>query len=240
MIDLMISLIWNIRFRGKARILDAIVPRFGFKQAKVHGFQITLDLSDHIQRLVYMGAYERWETSVFSLNVKHGMNVIDVGANIGYFTLLAARLVGPSGKVIAVEPEENAFSSLKKTVHENQINQVRLLKCGLGRTQGFANLPSAVNGNNSPSLFDDSNKNKLKIQIRTLDEIIENCGLDRVDLLKVDVEGYEPEVFAGGEKALSSGRIRSILVEFNKHWLEKAGWSSLKLRDYLVSHGFKD
>ncbi len=101
---MIVSLIRPFSFRGKARLLDRFVPRSGVLDTTLFGYSVSLDLGDHIQRLMYMNAYERELGPVLQEWIKPGMTVIDVGANAGYFTLLAARGTGRSGRVIAVEP----------------------------------------------------------------------------------------------------------------------------------------
>lgn len=228
------------QFKGKAKLFGLMVPKSGIVDAIIHGYSIQLDLSDHIQRLVFIGAYERWETSIFRKSLKTNMCVIDVGANIGYFTLLAARLVGQNGKVIAIEPDPEAFAKLKKTVEINKITQIVLINGGLGRNVDSMFLPKAGRGNNSPSLLDRSHDSGCIINIYKLDDIVKKYGIFKCDLLKVDVEGYEPEVFAGGALSLSEGIIYAIIFEINRHWLQFLNYTPEMMLKYICSFGFRD
>src|SRR6185436_6075060 len=104
MLDNVISAFRPHNFRGKLRLLDGLVPHTGDRVASVWGYQVHLDLSEAIQRWIYMGAFEPKETALATRWLRPGMTFVDVGANVGYFTLLAASRVGPSGRVHAIEP----------------------------------------------------------------------------------------------------------------------------------------
>jgi len=199
-----------------------------------------LDLAEHIQRTVYLGAYERWETRIFRQYLCPGMCVVDVGANIGYFTFLSAQRIGPTGRVFAVEPSEYAADKLEKTLRINKVENVRLERCGLGAERGEARLTDPSPDNHSPSMLNDPLQAGKSVRIRTLDEMAAEWGIGRIDLLKVDVEGYEPNVFAGAEKLFQTNCIRAILCEFNAYWLDRAGTTSSELYRRLISRGFQE
>jgi hypothetical protein len=84
-------------FRGKARLLESLSECAGEIETDVFGYQTKLDRSDFIQRRIYLGAYEQHETQLVRGYLKPGMTFVDVGANIGYFSLLAASIVGQAG-----------------------------------------------------------------------------------------------------------------------------------------------
>lgn len=140
MIESLVKLLRPLQFRGKARLLSPFVSKAGKRTASVHGYQMELDLSEYIQRMVFLGAYEREETRLISQYLRPNMTVVDVGANVGYHTLLSARLVGRQGVVIAVEPSRYAAEKLANAIRENQLVQVRLERFGLGRENGVALL----------------------------------------------------------------------------------------------------
>jgi len=240
MLELLISALRPFRFKGKARLLGPWTPRSGTRVAVVNGYRVELDLIDHIQRLVYLGAYERWETGVVRRLLRPGMCFVDVGANIGYFTLLAARRVGPTGRVFAIEPSPYAADRLSRTISANVISQVRIERCGLGRRQGEVVLCDAAVGNHTPTMLGGPGSPGRLVPVRTLDECVREWSIDRIDLMKIDVEGYEPEVFAGAARTLADGKIRAILCEFNAHWLACAGTSPREVYRWLLDQGFVD
>ena len=83
------------------------------RSARVFGLQFELDLADWIQRSIYFGTYEPLETRLVAAFLKPGMTVVDIGANIGYYTALAASKVGPEGRIYAIEPDARAFAHSK-------------------------------------------------------------------------------------------------------------------------------
>lgn len=239
MFDWLINLIRPLQFKGKSRLLSPLVPRTGKVNALVHGFKIKLDLSDHIQRMVYMGCYERCETDVFKRYLKPGMTVVDVGANIGYFTLLASRIVGRNGRVIAIEPSQYVAEQLEGTIFENNIDNVVVVRSGLGRYSGIIHLPNPSPGNHTPSMLDLETSGSI-VTLRTMDEIFDTLHINKIDFIKIDVEGYEPEVFAGATKCLSLGRIHAILFELNRYWLSRANLTPQLVYDSIIKYGFED
>ncbi|MFO0810547.1 MAG: FkbM family methyltransferase [Gemmataceae bacterium] len=168
------------------------------------------------------------------------MRVVDVGANVGYFTLLAARKIGPEGKVLAVEPSRQPADILETALRENGIGQVTLVRCGLGRATGEAVLYDPHPENHTPTMLGDMGTPGTTVQIRTLDELAEAHGLPDIDLLKIDVEGYEPEVLAGAKRLLGGGRIRAILCEFNEYWLGRNGTTGEAVYRNVINYGYVD
>jgi FkbM family methyltransferase len=236
--DSTVKILRPLQIRGKVRLLDKIVPKTGERSARIFGCRIKLDLSDHIQRWIYFGGYERQETRWVRNWLRPGMTVADVGANVGYYTLLAASCVGARGRVFAVEPSPYAYNRLRATVAANGLSQVVALQAGLGSAggEGLLYLPPA--GNHSPSMVRCDRQDSVKVALRTLDDCLAEWRVDRLDLLKMDVEGFEPQILAGARSALSTGRIRAILCELNDWWLRQMGGSAEMLFRQITSQGF--
>ena len=231
-----------VRFRGKARLLGPLVPHSGRRVARVFGFRMTLDLADHAERMIYLGAYEREETALVLRWLRPGMTFLDVGANIGYFSLLAAQRVGQAGRVIAVEPSLHVFAQLDRTLRDNDL-PVERHPIGLSDSAGECTLflPDEAMPIFSPTMVAHSGSGRsVVVPVRRLDDCLEAWGVAAVDLMKIDVEGHEGKVFAGAGAALSSGRIRAVLCEFNDFWLRAAGSSPAALFDQLTAAGFVD
>jgi FkbM family methyltransferase len=245
MIDRIISIVRNVRFRGKLRLLGPLVPRQGVRVTSLFGYRLALDLADDMQRWIYLGIFEPEETAQVKRLLRAGMTVVDAGANIGYHTLLAASLVGPDGRVIAVEPSERAAESLARTLAENGLaGRVRLECYGLGEGRGVCDLliPPDSRRNHTPNMVwtDDENSIRVQVSMRTIDDCLDDWGVDQIDLLKIDVEGFEAKVLRGAKVALGAGRIRAILVEFNPEAQRQAGGSVRELHNYLTELGFRD
>jgi FkbM family methyltransferase len=229
-------------FRGKLRLLDPLVPRAGRRWASVFEARMELDLTDPIQRNIFLGAYEPRETALVRKWLRPGMTFVDVGANVGYFTALAASLVGPTGRVFAIEPQPRVHRQLERMIVENSLKQVRSLCAGLSDIRGEIPLylPVDPGAGQNATMVAHSGALRVTVPVTTLDTCMEEWGIEQVDLLKIDVEGHEPQVFRGASSALRRRRIRATLCEFNEPWLRQAGRSASELYQMLRAEGFED
>ena len=200
-----------------------------------------LDLSDRIQKQIYAGTFEPHETACFRQYLRPGMHVVDAGANVGYFTALATSLVAPTGRVVAVEPSPYAFARLADMVLRNSMSTVTTAQVGLGSESGRVTLyvPPDENHNHSPSMVANPQGRPVQVVIRTLDECAEEWNLGRIDLMKLDIEGYELEALRGARRLLEQRRIRAVMCEFNDYWLREAGTTPDELFGFLASAGFR-
>ncbi len=199
-----------------------------------------LDLSDLIQRQIYQGTFEPRETVSVKRYLRPGMTFVDVGANVGYYTALAAKFVaGRGGRVVAFEPSPYAFTRLKQLVESNQLDHVTAVNLGLSDTTGVTNIYLGVgSANHSPTMVAHAGSNATEVRIGTLDAEAERLGLERIDLLKIDVEGHEPKVLAGAKRLLEGRKIRAVLCEFNEIWLRQVGFSARELERIFQEAGF--
>src|SRR5687768_12991065 len=117
-----IGVLRRLTFKGKSRLLSPFVPNCGEVEALVFGYRVALDLSDYIQREMYLGTYERRGTGSARRVLARGNTVIDVGANAGHYTLLAARCVGRTGRVLAIEPSPWVADRLERSIETNGLN----------------------------------------------------------------------------------------------------------------------
>jgi len=123
-LESLIELLRLAHFRGKARLLNRLTEGVGIRSARIFGGRFELDLSEFIQRQVYLGTFEPRETSLVKGYLRPGMTFVDVRANIGYYTALAALLVGAEGRVVAFEPSAYAFEKLSAMASKSDLTQV--------------------------------------------------------------------------------------------------------------------
>lgn len=202
-----------------------------------------LDLSNYVDRMIYLGCYEPLNTYRFKRILKHGMTVVDVGANIGYFSLLSAYLLGASGKVFAVEPHPANFAILREVVSSNGLEQVVCVDFGLGEKEDVGNvLMSSLSDveNRTASMVPPKNGNSFQVRVRTLDNCADEWNIDAIDLLKIDVDGFETAILRGARKLMAAGKIRNIIIEYNDYWLAESGSSEQILTELIEKHGFKE
>jgi FkbM family methyltransferase len=240
-VRILASSLWRSRFRGKARLLNSLAPRRGEYTIKLFDYIAELDLRDLIQRQMFLGTFEPNESALVSQALRPGMTFVDVGANVGHYTLLAAAAVGDAGHVFAFEPGPYAYARLRSTVEKNKISQVMVLPIGLSDVAGTVPLFIGRKvGNYTPTMIANEGGDPVDVVVRTLDECLDEFGVDRVDVLKIDVEGYELRVLKGAMKALRAGRIRALLCEFNDPWLKAARTSSAELYEMVTKLGFEE
>lgn len=161
---------------------------------------------------------DRYETELTYLEtiVSQGMVVVDAGANYGIYTVVAARLVGPSGKVLSFEPGAQAFSVLRRNIELNQFHNVRAYRAALSDRNGRARLYHHEQGQTSFSLGAPKHARTgfEEVATRTLEDVLEEEGLNRIGLIKLDVEGAEELVLRGMERILAHSHP-AIILEMN-------------------------
>jgi FkbM family methyltransferase len=153
-----------------------------------------------IEEIFYKKIYERY------YEAKKGDFVLDVGANLGAFSVKSSRLVGENGRVVAVEPESTNFRLLRANIRLNGCNNIIPIKTALGERPGRVSLNVYKwRGNNSfIARPKDSPEREEEVDVMKLDELAVKYNLSRLSLIKVDTEGYELKVLEGGEKTIRS------------------------------------
>jgi FkbM family methyltransferase len=239
----MVGLVRQLPFRGKGRMFSPVIPRSGLRDVAVWGdFRMTLDLADVVQRQMFLGCFGFEISSAVRRLLPPGGRFLDVGAHAGYFTLLAAHIVGPDGHVLAIEPNPAMFAALRSAVERNRVTTVRSEPIALGDSTGQLRLylppASELRAHNVTSL-PQSGWTPFDVPCRRLDDCLVEWKLARIDLMKMDVEGAEPRVVAGGREALAAGAVRHLIVEVNGPRLTEAGSSPHGLVTQLHALGFR-
>jgi FkbM family methyltransferase len=182
-----------------------------------NGLRFWLLSGDHyVSPAIATGDYEGIETAFVRRQVTKGMAVLDVGANLGWFTAHLALLVGAEGRVDAFEPRSDLIDLLTKTMAENRLANVTTHNFALGSQNSDGQVIWSVDDANPggthlvPSDFSASDIISQRVAVRTLD----SCISHRIDFVKIDVEGSELLVFKGAERILAKDRPL-ILVEIN-------------------------
>jgi FkbM family methyltransferase len=202
-------------------------------------------LSGDISQCTYVDArYEPNEMYAMSKLIGPGMVVVDVGANEGIFTLMAAKLVGGTGAVVAFEPSPRDRDRLVANLSANALTNVRVHPEALGRAAGKALLQVAGAehpGHNTIGGFaysDTAKAYSVEVDVKTLDDIAAAENLTRLDLLKIDVEGSETAVLQGARESLR--RFRPIVVaEAQEASLRQLGSSVSELLELLRASDYE-
>jgi FkbM family methyltransferase len=199
---------------------------------------------EYIQRNIYfLGYYELRETKLFKKILRAGDTFLDVGANIGWFTLVGSRAVGSNGKVVSFEPSSHIYSHLQQTVNINALKNVKVEKLALSDENGIAIL-SGISADNegtgsivsSTKKLEDSAKEEVKTI--TLDNYWHQENLGKIRLIKIDVEGAELKVLKGAQSLLKEKVCEYIIFEVNDKRLREMGSSSMELLSLVKSLGY--
>jgi len=174
--------------------------------------------------------------------INEGDVVVDVGANIGYFSMLAAKKTGPSGKVFTIEPMQQANTWLKKNFKLNNFENYEILEVAIGDKPRMMKMYKKSNSSEMIILDPDVSKTDLiicgEIQVESIDNIISKKKIDKINLMKIDVEGFEYEVLLGCQKSFEEKRIKNIICEIHSKYLKNRKIDEQKIYSLLRENHF--
>lgn len=198
---------------------------------RVRGFKMVCPARDMSMtpHLVLDGCWEMAVTKVFESCLEPGMTVLDIGANIGYFALHAAREVGERGRVVAFEPEPKNLWFLKHNLALNGFAWAEIVDKALWNEPGQMTLRLTEDSSGGHSLLgvdaaDLSEAQAVQVETITLDAFLGDNN--KIDVIKMDAEGAEPFILEGMSETLAANPKLKILMEFAPLFLTGAG------RDY--------
>jgi FkbM family methyltransferase len=209
-------------------------------RTKVLGHTMFLDPKDQVvsPTLLHTGCFEPLETELVMRIVRPGDVVLDLGANIGYYTLLFARLVGDSGKVIAFEPDPGNFNLLRKNLHANGYRNVILHNKAVADSNGTLRLHLCEENKGDHRLYDSGDdRSSIAVETITIDDAIAGVA-DRVDLIKMDIQGSEPRALRGMQKTLARNPNVKLISEFWPISFDRTGHKADEYLDELRRLGF--
>lgn len=161
------------------------------------------------------GTYGQNEAATFERLLKDGDVVLDIGAHVGYFTLLASRMVGSSGKVIAFEPLPLNLAYLNRHVQINRLTNVETMPVAVGQRPGRLAFDSA-GGTGRGRLGTTHQAGQLEVEVVSLDAMHDQARLPSPDLIKMDVEGVEVEAMLGASRLIAQKRPKILLSVHGK------------------------
>ncbi|MHB8510527.1 MAG: FkbM family methyltransferase [Candidatus Dormibacteria bacterium] len=198
-----------------------------------YGVRLRLDLRDYTQRGMYYDAYETHELNFMTSVLRPGDVVIDIGANIGLFTLVAAQAVGSNGTVHAFEPVPGNCERLEENVQLNGFTNVRVNRSAVSDRAGTVALAidadmARTSGESTSSFFTVTQLadpvRKVTARAETIDAYASRELANRgIRLVKIDVEGSEPAVLAGMSEVLKAHRVDVLMLEVSLYGLHRSG-----------------
>ena len=186
------------------------------------------------------GRYEKDWTAWMRANIGTGLNVVDVGANLGYYTVLLASLVGPTGRVTACEPDPGNAALLRRSVTENQFAHVQVVEAAVTESDGRATLyqDPAWHGVHSLARENCVNAGDGRVDVATvsLDSLMRH-GIADVDFVKIDAQGAESAIMRGARLLLRQAHAR-VLMEIWPFGIRGLGGSLDDVITPFFEHGF--
>lgn len=210
---------------------------------KVNGCSLSLIPNDVgiSEELFLFNTHEPFSTKVVMKNLREGMVCLDVGSNLGYYATLESKIVGKTGRVIAIEPSPVSFKYLEHNLAlQNQSNYEAFnFACGKEDREvrflitGKSNLNRVLKEGEKTS----SDMNVVKVPVKKLDTFLKEKLLKKLDFLRMDVEGYEMQILEGAKESI--GKFKPMIqIEVHLHKLGKN--NTKKLLDGFKTHGYQN
>jgi FkbM family methyltransferase len=203
-----------------------------------------LELRNNLTRRLLQGGFERSLARIFEAVLAPGMHVVDVGANVGLYSVLAAQIVGPTGRVLAAEPVPTMVALLRSNVARNKLSQVEIFAGAVTNEPGSCSIEFVEGGEEYSSLgsiahpdVPQQNRRRVDVPGETLDSLVAKHGL-RPALVKVDTEGAEGLVFTGAGAVLDEFRP-AVTSELDDRLLGSLGYNSAKVVDLFAKHQYR-
>ena len=220
------------------KIIKQIESFFVERSVKIQGHIMFLDKNDNLG-LSINPIYGESDTELVQKIIKKNYIVLDIGANIGYYTLIFAKLVGDSGKVFSFEPESENFKILKKNVEINGYNNVILEQKIVSNIDGKSTLYVSKKAGSHRIYKPDYYVESLEIESISMDSYIEKNNIKKIDFIKIDVEGAELNVLQGIQKILDSNEHIILFSEFSPNQIKSCGLEPTNMINFLIHNRFK-
>ncbi|VVA44360.1 conserved hypothetical protein [Candidatus Roizmanbacteria bacterium] len=227
------------RFYIVRKTLNFALSNLKPKSVTVDGNQMLLDKDDSM-RLSILGVYEPLAVKHFQDSIKPGDTVLDIGAHIGYYTLMAAKRVGSKGKVYAFEPNKDNCALLTQNIKLNGFKNVVLVSKAVSKSSGKVRffLSNVSTGMHSLVDIDNNSENSIEIEAVSLNDFF-GKKIPTVGVIKMDIEGGEYTALEGMDRLLKKNKHMTILTEFSPYSIIKAEKSPRGFLNLLMSYGFK-
>jgi FkbM family methyltransferase len=171
----------------------------------------------------------------YAAMLKTGDTVLDIGANVGVFSLLGSSLVGEKGHIYAFEPSQKTFNALTENLSINGIKNVHPQRLALSNTEGVIYLGNVAN--DALNFIDKNNQKGEAVDMITLDKWLAFNNIQKVDFIKIDIEGAEKLCFEGASDMLKK-TPPTIIMECNETWCKRFEYTVFDLLQFLNTFGY--
>lgn len=238
--------LWPTR-KGSTRWLNLVTRLFGIhpygflKQKSVGQYRLRLDPGDPNDLHYYFSRVGTGYSVLVSRLLKSGDCVIDVGANVGYFSAVCARQVGSTGRVHAIEASPMLAKRLREFTDEVKDGPIRIHHAAVWSTPGTVSFKVSANSGWSSLRENATFETAYQIDVPaiTLDEFVRRERVEQVKLLKLDIEGAEIDALLGTSDLLRSGMLDYVLLEAEPNRLTAFGHTGEELAVLLQDHGYR-
>lgn len=231
-------------FSGSGLYRNALVRRVNKRLLRilkrqtvaVNGFVLHLDKADSLNLSLY-NSFEVFETTFFKKMIKPGAAVLDIGANIGYYTTLFSRLAGSDGRIIAFEPDRDLFPILSKNIQRNGLTNVQVENQAIADATGKIKL--YYSADKGDQRIYDSGDDRPFYEVRAVS--IDNYFSKpiKIDWVKVDIQGAEGFALQGMRNTILANKEIKIVCEFWPYGIEQSGYGSQRFFHLLDEFGFR-
>jgi len=214
---------------------EYLYPKNSYRVIKINGVTYKLDISNVVDHAAFWGFQDK-ATSFFLSQLRKGYTIFDVGANIGIISVTAA---GQSKQVVSIEPDKTNFARLIENLRLNNISNVTTLNIGLGSRKEVKKLYKVVESNPGMNRIMDEELDVPynEIQIETLDSVAQSLGISKIDIIKIDTEGYEMNILKGSNYCIDKFKP-AMMLEVDNSLLQTQSSSAVELLGFIKEKGY--
>lgn len=228
--------------RGKQKILQILDKYFGpFPAKTIENIRLSVFLSSSQDSSFFQGISRipKWNPIHEIYKLKNNEIFVDIGANIGFYSLLAAKKITSTGKVFSFEPSSREFKRLLENVERNQIKNLCALNCALGEKTQVSSLliEPFHSGLNKISLKTIKTQKNQNTWVLTFDQLFHSFN-KKINLIKIDTEGSEWQVLQGMKNCLRNKQIKKIIIEIHEEYLRENNIKKDFIYSFLKKFGF--
>lgn len=226
------------------RLINHLILAFLPRSVRIGGAEILLNPQDPVvSGALAMGVYEKEEINLFSKTIRPGMTVVDVGANLGAYSAVALDRLRGRGELLAVEPAAENYVWLERNLRRNRRTspgvKIQAVQAALSDKTGFALLHKNPANKGDNRLYRDRLlQGQERVKVLTLDALCRQKKIRSIDVLKIDVQGFESRVLAGARKILAASPHCHLFCEFWADAIRKANDKPEKVFRILEKAGF--
>jgi len=229
------KLLWSLSFRDKHLLRVLKDKKYYF----THFGDITRILYTKQHLVNAKKSFEYDTLELYQNNINKGATIIDIGANVGLFSLLGSELIGPNGKVLAIEPSKQVFDCFNKNIELNNLKNIIAVNVALGEEEGFISMsyPNKKDKekNDAYGFIDTSKVGDVKCVV--LDQFIKKHDIAKIDVIKIDVEGAELLCLKGAKEILKRDKP-VIIFEAFEPYCKRFGYQLYDLLAFLKNYGY--